>query len=140
MKKNILEFEPSFDFSLLAIVTPLRGYRLCWWLEQKNKLVLQRSEDLVLNSKPKKTEMFFQVFHSLPETDEFRQFTLLGNKASNGFLIPEQKVVDFYLKMDGEFDTKDIESVKSTLMSIPSVQYCFTVDPHSLQSRQNLLL
>lgn len=143
VKKNSLLFEPEYDFSLFALVGPMKGFRLCWMLDQKLNLHLHRLDDLELTSKRDKQTLYFQLFEHQPpieEEENYLRYTLVGNKTSNGFLIPEQKVVDYYLKLEGEFSEKDIDSVKYTLSLIPELQHVFEVNPETLKSKKNLIL
>jgi hypothetical protein len=140
VKKNILNFEPTFDFRLFAIVTHIRGYRLCWFLEQLLSFRLRRSEDLQLTSGREKNASFFQIFESEEEETHHQHITVLGNKTPSGFLIPEQNVVDFYIKLEGEFSDKEVERIENIISDKMPVQHVFRVDPDKLKSKQNLLL
>ena len=140
MKKTLLAFEPDYDFKLIAIVSALPAHTLCWWLEEKLKVPLQKGDELVLNSKRGTTESHFQVFFNLNEDESYQRWTLFGNKSANGFLIPEQKVVDYYLKLDGEIDRTYYLNIHKTLKEIPEIVHYFDVKPEQLKSKANLVL
>ena len=138
MAKNVLSFEPDFSFSLLAIVSVVRGYKLCWQLERSLNFRFKRSEDLMLRS-GQRMELYFQVFEGEDEEREF-VLTLLGNKTEGGMLIPEQKAVDYYLKVEGETGKDWIRETVKKLKGLSLVQHVFQVEPSELKSRYNLLL
>lgn len=143
LKKTLLDFEPDFGFTLFAIVSPARAFKLCWHLDEKLNLCLHRQEDLQLTSKRAKQSLYFPLFEHVPadpEEESYLDYQFIGNKTSNGYLIPEQKVVDYYFRIEGELLEKEIESVEDTLSSLPGVQHVFKVDANTLKSKQNLIL
>lgn len=138
VKKNLLTFEPDFSFTLIAVISPLRGYRISYEVEQKLKIPLYRDEDLGLFS-TKKIQSWFQVF-AFRDEENYRDYFLLANKNSGTFLIPEQKSVDYYLKIEGDMTEKEIKEWLQQLKEIKNVQHCFEVNANELRSKQNLLL
>jgi len=140
VKKITLTFEPDFEFQLLALVSPLRGFKLCWVLENKLNLRLFKSDDLHLSSKRGKVNSYFQVFESEEQEEIQETYTLFGNKTSNGFLIPEQKVVDYYLKIEGDMSASNFRKLADRLAALSEIQHQFEVDPESLKSKQNFIL
>ncbi len=140
MKKTTLEFEPDYSFRLLAIAGNIPGYKLAWLLEKKLNLTLQRIDELKLTSKRKGQESFFQVFVSEETEDSYVHWTLIGNKSSGSYLIPEQKAVDFYLKVEGDVPEESYLNVFNTLKEIADIQLVFDVNPEQLKSKANLIL
>lgn len=138
MKKNLLEIEHDYDFKLIALVTALPGHTLGWWLEQKLKIPLKMDKELSLILKKGTAESVFPVFINTNEEDLYQRWTLVGNKSGNGFLIPEQKVVDYYLKLDGDIERSYYLSVLNTLKEIPGLHHLFDVKPDQLKSKANL--
>jgi hypothetical protein len=65
---------------------------------------------------------------------------LLANRSGNGYLIPEQKQVDFFLEIIGDFNEEQQEYIKIQLKHINEVLMSFEIDPLSLKSRNNLLI
>lgn len=140
MKKTLLAFEPDYDFKLIAIVSALPAHTLCWWLEKKFRIPLRRGEELVLNSKRGAPESFFQVFFNLNEDETYQRWTLFGNKSGNGFLVSEQKMVDYYLKLEGDFERADYLGILNSIKEIPEIVHYFDVKPEQLKSKANLVL
>ena len=140
VKKTYLEFEPDYDFKLIALISALPAHTLCWWMEQKLKLSLQRGDELVLTSKRGAPESYYPVFFNLNEEENYQRWTILGNKSGNGFLIPEQKVVDYYVKIEGDIDRTFYLSVLNTLKEIQGIVHLFDVKPETLKSKANLVL
>jgi hypothetical protein len=140
MKKNSLDFEPNFDFKLIAIISPLPSYTLCWWIENKFKQPFKRINELVINTKKPNNMACFQVFQSINNEDDYEQWTVIGNKSGNGLLLPEQKVVDYYLKIEGEIEKSNYLKIIGTLKQIPGIVHHFDVNPKELKSKANLVL
>jgi len=122
------------------MVSALPAHTLCWWVEQKLRLPLQRGNELVFTSKRGAPESYFPLFYNLNEEEIYQRWTILGNKSGTGFLIPEQKVVDFYLKLEGDIDRTFYLSVINTLKEITGIVHLFDVKPESLKSKANLVL
>lgn len=120
------------------MVNTLPAYTLGWWLEQKFKIPLKMDKDLELILRKGSAESNFPVYCNTNEEDIYQRWILVGNKSGNGFLIPEQKVVDYYLKLEGEIERNYYLSVLNTLKEIPGMQHYFDVKPETLKSRINL--
>lgn len=95
-------------------------------------------KELSLILKKGTAESVFPVFINTNEEDLYQRWTLVGNKSGNGFLIPEQKVVDYYLKLDGDIERSYYLSVLNTLKEIPGLHHLFDVKPDQLKSKANL--
>ena len=94
MKKAKLQIEPTFDFELLGIVSPIREYRMAWLVNQELELNLVKVDDLELEFLNSEKLEIAQYFLSLPHG--FIQ--LLKNKALNSsqqlaYLIPTKRKV-----------------------------------------------
>ena len=55
-------------------------------------------------------------------------------------MIPEQKTVDYYLRIDGDAEPEDLNRIMTELKKLSAVQHVFEVDVDTLKSKHNLLL
>lgn len=94
----------------------------------------------MLNSKRGAPESFFQIFTNTNEEESYQRWTLFGNKSGNGLLVSEQKVVDYYLKLEGDIDRNQYLSILNTFKEIPEIVHYFDVKPDQLKSKANLVL
>jgi hypothetical protein len=140
MKKAKLHVEPTFDFELLGIVSPIRDYRMAWLVNKELELNLVKSEDLELEFLSAEKLEISQYFLSLPHG--FIQ--LLKNKALNSseqlaYLIPELKNLDYFLLVQDETDQLELSNFMEKLSQNSLVQSIVRIDISKLKSKENLL-
>jgi hypothetical protein len=140
MKKAKLQIEPTFDFELLGIVSPIREYRMAWLVNQELELNLVKADDLELEFLNAEKLEIAQYFLSLPHG--FIQ--LLKNKAINStqhlaYLLPELKNLDYFLLIQDETEELDLVSFMKKLAQNPLVQSIVRIDISKLKSKENLL-
>ena len=140
MKKAKLQIEPTFDFELLGIVSPIREYRMAWLVNQELELNLVKADDLELEFLNSEKLEIAQYFLSLPHG--FIQ--LLKNKAINStqqlaYLIPELKNLDYFLLVQDETEELDLINFVKKLSQNPLVQSIVRIDISKLKSKENLL-
>ena len=140
MKKAKLQIEPTFDFELLGIVSPIREYRMAWLVNQELDLNLVKADDLELEFLNAEKLEIAQYFLSLPHG--FIQ--LLKNKAINStqqlaYLLPELKNLDYFLLIQDETEELDLVSFMKKLAQNPLVQSIVRIDITKLKSKENLL-
>ena len=140
MKKAKLQIEPTFDFELLGIVSPIREYRMAWLVNQELELNLVKVDDLELEFLNSAKLEIAQDFLSLPHG--FIQ--LLKNKALNSaqqlaYLVPELKNLDYFLLVQDETEQMDLSNFMEKLSRNPLVQSIVRIDISKLKSKENLL-
>jgi hypothetical protein len=140
MKKAKLHVEPTFDFELLGIVSPIRDYRMAWLVNKELELNLVKADDLELEFLSAEKLEISQYFLSLPHG--FIQ--LLKNKALNSseqlaYLIPELKNLDYFLLVQDETDQLELSNFMEKLSQNPLVQSIVRIDISKLKSKENLL-
>lgn len=140
MKKAKLFVEPTFDFELLGLVSPIREYRMAWLINQEMDLNLVKAEDLELEFLNAPKLEISQYFLSLPHG--FIQ--LLKNKALNSsqqlaFLIPELKNLDYFLLVQDETEQMQLSTFIDQLSKNSLIQSIVRIDISKLKSKENLL-
>ncbi len=138
MKKSILKVEFDYDFDLLAIVSPVKDYRLCWYINNEIKTKFKRKNDLEINSAKLKQVSFFSLFHHFDGLSK-RDYYLVSNKSSGSFLVKELKEVDFFIAIYGYISEEEKEDLTEKLRSLNIIQAIFEVDPNQLASKKNLI-
>lgn len=140
MKKAKLHVEPTFDFELLGIVSPIRDYRMAWLVNKELNLNLIKAEDLQLEFLNTEKLEISQYFLSLP----YGYIQLLKNKALNlseqsSYLIPELKNLDYFLVVQDETGQLNLGTFTERLSQNPLVQSIVKIDISKLKSKENLL-
>ena len=140
MKKAKLLVEPTFDFELLGLVSPIREYRMAWLINQEMDLNLVKADDLELEFLNAPKLEISQYFLSLPHG--FIQ--LLKNKALNSsqqlaYLIPELKNLDYFLLVQDETEQVQLSTFIDQLAKNSLIQSIVRIDISKLKSKENLL-
>lgn len=140
MKKAKLFIEPTYDFELLGLVSPVRGYKMAWLINRELGLDLVKWEDLELEFLTTPSLKIAQYFLTLPHG--FVQ--LLKNKALNTtnqvtYLIPELKYMDYFLLVQDETFQISIDTFAEELAKNRYIQNVIKLDVTKLKSKENLL-
>ncbi len=140
MKKTKLIADVDFDFSLLAIASQMKEYKLAWMINQDLGIRLVKQPD--------------EIFHFLGDEQlcisnylyqtEHSKLRLVFNRskeetASNQFLIPELKQFDYLMLVEGFESSMVIAEVRETLKRINGVQMVNLMEIDQLKTRENLI-
>ena len=86
----ILEQVEKVDFSVLAINSHSKGYKLCWNINKELQLNFEKIEDQIIDNKM----MFSRYFCTTNKGDEYN---IVANRSKKGYLIPNEKSVNYFL-------------------------------------------
>ena len=137
MAKVTLELEYDYDFTLIGVSCHSRDYKFCWLINSFLDLNFTRQDSIQL-----KTRNITSEFANYTYTDDNSRlaYTLLINRGTQGFLLPEQKQADYLIKIEGGLShTEEAEIIKN-IKKIDVVLTAFIIDVNSLKSKQNLIL
>ncbi len=141
MGKNKLTIKYDFGFQLVAVNASVKEYKLAWILNRNLELDFIKTDNIEIvfvNDK------LISISNFICRT-EHQLFRLLSNKAENleetfnAFLIPELKNFDYFIAINDESDTFDLNAFISRIKQIPFVQFAVSVDPTTLKSKDNLI-
>ena len=137
MVKKTLIIEYDYDFVLLGISCHEKDYRLCHEINVALKAAFKKQDDLEITlSRQKETSAFsLYQYHNRDGCD----FYVIANKGTKGFLIPEQKQVDYFLVMKPALHKEDKMDVLKKVKKIHCVLGTYEFNPEKLKSRQNLI-
>jgi len=139
LNRTTLKYELDLDFVLIAITAPLKDYRLCFNINRELHADLTRIDDHeIFFNNSDKPFYFSRYSYTQPHTETI--FTLLANKGSEGFLIPEMKTVDFFLLIHNYIDPDELKTVIGGLNRIGEVLVAVEVHPKKLKSKENLII
>jgi hypothetical protein len=157
--KLVLDDDFAEDFSLIAIHCSEEAYKVAYLLNQFAQLKLQRRKvDLAYSNKG--LEITFPLF-DFEDHSKYTDYSLVANKcksavaktASSGglfgntkgeetvltFLIPEFKKVDYFLKIQSDFDKVGTKMLITDINDIKQIISAYEVDTESLKSKHNLI-
>jgi len=155
MQIHALEIDDFSDdnYILIGIHSALEEFQMAYLLNQHLNTAFMRSKDS-LDFENKNNNASFSIYEY--ENTKFSQFWfLIANKyvdtfenQSTGFfksnevttyLIPEQKKVDFFLKLEGDFDPQFIQKTLEIINHINQVITSYTIDVANLKSKDFLI-
>jgi hypothetical protein len=141
MKKNKLIANIDFDFSLLAIASQLKEYKLAWFINNQLgvNLIKQRDERFDFLG-----DHSLCISNYLYQTENSRIRLICNRSRENSpnniqHLIPELKQFDYLFLIEGFEDTWMIEEVRDLLRNIGGVQMANHIGVDQLKSRENLI-
>ncbi len=140
MKKNKLIASVDFDFSLLAIASQLREYKLAWVINRDLDIHLIKQKDEIVcflgNEKLCISNYLYQTEHSRVRLIRNRSREDVG---ASQFLVPELKQFDFLMLIEGFEDSFVVQEAREIIKSIQGIQMANLIDLDQLKSRDNLI-
>jgi hypothetical protein len=137
LAKKVLRIEYDFNFTLVGISSPVKEYRLCWFLNKELNIEFTRQEDLEIYI-DKDNSGFFSFYQYSLENLETEYF-YMNNRGTSGFLIPENKETDYFFMVNQRLSKSWEKELITQLNKIEVIQAAYLINPESLKSRENLL-
>lgn len=149
---NINDFSND-DYTLIGVHTTLNDYRLAYLLNKHLQVNFRRANyDLDFFQKniessyvvyeytnTKLDQDWFLISNVFKYTLETESISLFGQSDSTSYLIPEKKKVDFFLKIEGEFDYDFIVKLIENINQIPQIITSYEIEVNSLKSKDFLI-
>ena len=145
MKKKILDIEIDLDYSLIGISCYSKDYRLCWEINKELgfKLIRKTSPDIkamVEDESDIQQNQSGLVVYNYENINKGVTYRFVGNKSTEGFLIPELKQVDYFICIRGiSHELEEVRMIKS-LRNIGIVLTAFSIPPANIKSKNKLIL
>ena len=155
MQIHSLELDDFSDdnYTLIGIHSTLDEYKLAYILNQKLETTFVKA-NYSLDFENKNNNASFPIYEFINSKFSHSWF-LISNQykekikgVSLGlfdaseittYLIPEKRKVDFFLKLEGDFDYEYIVKVVSEINTINQVITSYTIDPNILKSKEFLI-
>ena len=128
---NINYFE---DYQLLAIVSHLKDYRLCFFLNQDLDLDLKKHDDL----RPAHNGASYSWYY-YSEGETYLSCYLISNHHSSGKLVPALKNVDYLMFIKNPYDDKEVMAMAMNIRRIPHVVAVFEQEISKLKNMDVLI-
>ena len=106
------------DTRLLGIMSPVKDYQFCWYLNNNLGLDFRINTDIEIQLNKKSRKYFFAVYEFGEPTGSLCHF-IYNNQFDGEYLLPEFKHLDFLWLMKG--DTVPDEFLQQTIQSIRSI-------------------
>ena len=116
-----LECVEEIDFSVLAINSHIKAYKLCWNINKSLQLNFEKKKDHGI-----KEELWFARYTYV--CDDEVEYTLLANHSKKGCLIPSQKSVNFFLLIKNDYWQQEKTEFINKLREIKDILLVFELD------------
>lgn len=138
MKKSKLIVNYEFEFELLGITTPIKGYKLAWAINQRLQIHLVKHPDLIVGFK-KGDEKSFSAYVYETRLTKIKLLKNMPNDGEGGkyFLVPEFPHFDYilYIKLTDTESSFDLQAIKD----IPDVLLAAPIPLDNLKSKSNFV-
>ena len=121
-----LECVDELDFTVLAINSHTKAYKLCWSINSSMQLNFEKDIDHNI-----KGDLWFSRYNYV--SDEGIKYDLLANRSKKGYLVPNQKSINYFLIIKNDSWKNDKIDFMSKLRSMPDVLLAFEVDIENLK-------
>lgn len=155
---HIEDFD-AVDFDLIAIHTSLEDFRLAYFINKVAEIRLSKEENDVL-IKNREGESGFTRF-CFEDEENHVLWTLVQNQnsltvtntnvnrglfedtndtlISKVYLLPEFKKVDYFLKIENDFDPDKLPELITQINTIDRVTMVYPIEMEQLKSKNNLI-
>lgn len=159
MLEHWLELEEELynSFSVIAIHTSYRPYRLAYALNKYLAIQLKRSQQ-DLDLKQRNADFYFPLFE-YKNPNYFYQYDLIANRSTEigksddiihydemdkskfeiSYLIPEYKKVDYFLKVDFDDNCLPLQELLININKIKGIQSAYQLNNSLIKSINNLI-
>ncbi|WP_299673014.1 IPExxxVDY family protein [uncultured Tenacibaculum sp.] len=143
----------STDYSLIGIHSPVEDYRLAYLLNLHLQLNLKRS-DFDIDVTKDNIDAFFSLYeftHNATENSWYlisnyhknkvagNNLSLFSESQTVTYLLPERKKVDYFLKLEGDFNSMTINKTIESINKIPQIVTSYSIDTNKLKSKESLI-
>ncbi|MFM9840159.1 MAG: IPExxxVDY family protein [Cyclobacteriaceae bacterium] len=139
MKKKRLDIDYSYDFELIGIISPLKGYKLAWEINNRLEVKLIKENDLQITFK-KGAESSFSYFSYQVEGNGLKLFRNKPNETeqTKNLLVPEYPHFDFILLTQSD-DMGKSNRLQEVLRTIPSIELVAFIPLDALKSKDHFI-
>lgn len=152
-KIHSFDFEYDHDYSLIGIHSILEDFRIAFFINKNLDIHLMRNKD-DLDFPPRNCNFSLFVYE---DKAKFTSWSLICNKYSSltnlsgdinnlfhqetqiSYLIPEKKQLDYFIKINGNYNALEMQNILNRINSIPNVMTSYSIDPYDLKSRDYLI-
>ena len=121
-----LECAEEFDFTVLAINSHIKAYKLCWNINRLMQLNFTKKNDHNIQH-----DLWFSRYTYI--SDEEVEYDLLSNRSKKGYLVPNQKSINYFLVVRNNYWEQEKLDFMSKLRNIPDVLLAFELDIANLK-------
>jgi len=139
LNKVTLKYELDLDFVLIAITSPLKDYRLCYFINKVTGLNLHKMTDYEIGMPLPLGVASFSRYADVDEANETEYYLLANRGVEGGMLVPEMRHSDYFLLIRHFIDDEDLTELLDRIVAIAEVVAASEISPQKLKSKENLI-
>jgi hypothetical protein len=128
-----LDSTQEIDFTVLAINSHIKGHKLCWNINNTLKANFEKQEDHNIQD-----ELWFARYTYI--CDEGVEYNLLANRSKQGYLIPSQKSINYFLIIKNEHQPQEKKEFITKLSVVKDILLVFELDATLIKDIDRLIL
>ena len=132
-KRVILDCPQEIEFTILAINSHTKGYKLCWNINNTLEATFEKQEDHNIQGK-----LWFARYTYI--CNEGVEYNLLANRSKQGYLIPNQKSINYFLVIKNDYWTQEKKELITKLSLIEDILLVFELDTTLIKEIDRLIL
>ena len=139
MKKSKLVIDYEYNFELVGVTTPAKGYKLAWEMNQRLGIHLVKQPDLIVGFRNSEEKPFsFYAFETPLNRLKLFKNKPLDQESGKYFLIPEFPHYDFIILAAME-EQHWHQHLMRKIKSIKDVQLVASIPLEGLKSKSNFI-
>ena len=138
---DIKELTDDFfeDTRLLGIVSALKDYKFCWYLNSSMSMDFRINNDIEIQLTKKKRNYFFAVYEFGEPTGSLSHF-VYNNQFDGEYLLPEFKHLDFLWMMKGDaVSDETLQDTINSIRAINGVQLVVELTNEKIKNKEHLV-
>jgi len=136
-KVHKLKIDTQFPFRIIGISSHENDYRLIWAVNAKLNTAFVRIDNFVALDASGAENEFSRYFFEDP--DRYLCFYIVSNRCDNGYMVPEYRMVDYFMFLKGEIAPGFAEEMIRKLKQVEIISTAFLIDKKNLKSVKKLL-
>ncbi len=137
LKNSTTEIDYFEDYQMVAIVSHLKDYTLCYNINLNLDFDLIKYDDLVIPSGSSGESSF--SWYYFKDNISRTTYYLMGNKCENGNLLKSQKTVDYFLLIKNPVSDELVKLMLNNLRKISNITAVFELKMQQQKNMETLL-
>lgn len=134
-KKSNIDFSKYEHFKIIGIACHEDDLRTAWEINNSVGIILQKKKDLIIDNKGEK--QIFPLSSCFSEESNI-EYSLISNKSENGYLFPQYKNVDFFLKLNGNILESEINKTIKFLRTAENIITAFKIKKEDIKNLKKI--
>jgi hypothetical protein len=124
---------------LLGIVAPLKGYQLCWQLNNQLRYDFRMNNQIEIQLAKKQRKYFFCVYQFCQSNSTLVHY-LYNNHFDGEYLLPEFRHLDFLWLLKGDIVQDDmLTELMTTIKKISGIQLVTELTNEKIKNKGHLI-